>query len=321
MLQLSQFLERFNDKPQINSKVIGFIGSFDDLPLLTLSQIGNKLAQTYNIELKKLEIIEQNFFEWQSQINSSFLGLSRVYWLTGTEDIKNLTHVLNLLDQYDGPHYLFFYISREQIEKIVAKNIVFVDLPTIIDKKSYSIVANSLYQLSSTESYATELFSRVEKISVEQSCLILNYLELTGTFSSDLLTSDWFEKIITPERSLFLLSQYFFAKDEKNFFKVWQLIKEDYSDMFWLSFWSEQMWRAYYVTLFHQKKSPIALKKMSFRLPFSFIQKQCKEYSIAELKKAHDFLYNLDFSLKNGTTQSTIEIFYLSFFSDSFQIS
>ena len=58
----------------------------------------------------------------------------------------------------------------------------------------------------------------------------------------------------------------------------------------------------------------MAKKKISFRLPFSFLSTGIKEYTFEELMRAHDAIYEYDFHLKNGGDEQMIELFYAKFF-------
>lgn len=318
MIQLNQFLEQLNKQAALKS-VIVFTGSPDNFPLIVLT--AKKIAQHLSCDFKKIECVESNEQELLSLINSSFLGNSLVYWITSLESSKQSTHLLSLLEQYQGPHQILLFLAREYVEKINNTNCTVVELPLSVDKKNYAAIAKTLYNLSPQEAYAPELFAKTDKISIEQCCAILNYIQVLGAQSADFLSSNWLEQIVSPDKSLFLLSQYLFAKEMKNFFAVWNSIKDTYNDMFWISFWAEQLWRAYFVTLFSKKQSFNAVKKISFRLPFSFIQKQYKDYSLNELKNAHNFVYDIDHGLKNGNSHISIEDFYGAFFSNTFKES
>ena len=58
-------------------------------------------------------------------------------------------------------------------------------------------------------------------------------------------------------------------------------------------------------------------KQISFRLPFTFVQKDWRSYSIRELKNAHQFIYTLDYDFKHGSTMA-FDLFFSKFFSNQF---
>jgi hypothetical protein len=59
-------------------------------------------------------------------------------------------------------------------------------------------------------------------------------------------------------------------------------------------------------------------KKVGYKLPFSFIQRDWKNHSIEELKQAHQGIYELDYRIKNGGDESFLEHFYIQAMSAQF---
>jgi hypothetical protein len=124
--------------------------------------------------------------------------------------------------------------------------------------------------------------------------------------------------VVAPAQSMFNLSTYLFQKNGDKFFELWKRIAESYSAPFWVAFWSEQLWRAsMFVTLNKQRKYNDA-RKIAFRLPFSFINRDWHNYSADELAAAHDFIYRLDGRLKNGGSDIGLDLFYAQFLSNQF---
>jgi hypothetical protein len=116
-----------------------------------------------------------------------------------------------------------------------------------------------------------------------------------------------------PELSLFTLSQYFFARDGMRFFKQWSILKDQYAAPFWISFWSEQLWRASSFIELSEQHNFAEAKRISFKLPFSFIQRDWKNVTVQELKRAHDVLYHCDCAIKNGGDPNVLELFYTDY--------
>jgi hypothetical protein len=95
-------------------------------------------------------------------------------------------------------------------------------------------------------------------------------------------------------------------------------MSDDYAPTFWANFWADQIWRAYvYCDLMKQQRHTDA-KKVQYKLPFSFINRDWHRYDLAELRNAHHFLTTLDFRLKNGSSELGLEHFYSQFFEDVF---
>jgi hypothetical protein len=106
------------------------------------------------------------------------------------------------------------------------------------------------------------------------------------------------------------LSQALFDRKSRQFFLQWQRVSLIYPPQFWISFWSEQLWRACsYIQLQKDGKRDEA-KKIGYRLPFSFLNNAWRTYSIGELQQAHSLLYDIDYHLKQGGNEYSLELLY-----------
>jgi hypothetical protein len=105
---------------------------------------------------------------------------------------------------------------------------------------------------------------------------------------------------VTPQASLFALSDAIFQKNKKLALPLWHSVRDTFSIQFWLSFWSEQTWRAYWYIILMRAGRVSDAKKIAYRLPYSFIQKVWRQYDPNALIKAHAFLYDIDSASKNG---------------------
>ena len=125
--------------------------------------------------------------------------------------------------------------------------------------------------------------------------------------------SSWFDRIVEQKQSLFALSNYFFAKDSKNFYAAWRSVAADYPPEFWIAFWAEQLWQAMiFVTLAQTEDLSVAKKSVS-RLPFAFMYKDWRKYSVADLTQAHALLYAIDYANKNGSVIDGLELWHAKF--------
>jgi hypothetical protein len=115
-----------------------------------------------------------------------------------------------------------------------------------------------------------------------------------------------------------MLSEYFFAYDANNFFKLWSVIEKNYSEMFWISFWAEHLWRACCVINYLNLGDFAQAKRAGFRLPYTFINRDWKKHNIIKLKKLYCLLYKIDYLYKTGSPFCLFEFFYLSHFLSNF---
>ena len=70
-----------------------------------------------------------------------------------------------------------------------------------------------------------------------------------------------------------------------------------------------------------QKNDSFDAKRISYRLPFSFINGGWKKINSEELKNAHHFIYNLDYNIKNGAGTYGLELLYSKFFQGEFAVN
>ncbi len=268
------------------------------------------LREKKNYALQQLQL--QPEFDLNS-LQVSFLGMSLIYFLDiRIVDDKKRLAIVQYVRQYKGPHFLIIITDQ------IIKDLPLVDLfnitlpmynqlfeifyPTYVRKKSSVIVE--------------KLFQQLSIISIDTACIMMQYQIVLGNNTTQFM-QEWLDEIVMPEKSLFMLSSHFFAKNSAMFWKYWNTIKNDYPDIFWVTFWSEQLFRAHGY-IWYRKNKPAESKNIAHRLPFSYIQKDYKRYSHYELAKAHDCLYNHDYYIKNGGTQS-LDLFYLQFLLDEFK--
>ena len=73
--------------------------------------------------------------------------------------------------------------------------------------------------------------------------------------------------------------------------------------------------RAYFL----EKNQMAQAKTVGARLPFSYLQRDWKKSTRAEIKQAHQSIYELDNASKNTIeTQAGIDLFYTKFFLNEF---
>ncbi len=254
----------------------------------------------------------------------SFAG-QNTYWLADFHQLsdKKQQELFQYLSTYQGPHRILFFCDKVPNDLIISvqKNIDGLNciaLPQDIVPQDFSKIRFLVSeQLQHKSNFAAQISMYADYLSLDLLCLFAHYELVLGKNSDDFLTH-WITRIIDPTSSLFVLSQHFFSKNSKSFFRQWAPISEQYQPTFWASFWADQIWRAYiYADLMKQKRYADA-KKVQYKLPFSFINRDWSRYDSAELCNAHQFLTSLDFRLKNGNSELGLEHFYSQFFESKF---
>ncbi len=235
---------------------------------------------------------------------STFLGSSLVYWISSDCEARSFIPVLR---NYTGTNQVYCVIKQNDSFQHGRA----IELPEKVDRSLF----DRMHVLGGApkESFSKMLFERVPYISLDQAALLLCYESVIGK-NGTLFFDEWFNHIVVPETSLFSLCQYFFAKKAHAFFNVWQQVRDYYAPQFWISFFSEQLWRASWYVQYQKARKLADAKKISFRLPFSFINRDWRSYKSDALVQALDQLYSVDYKLKNGAHEYELELFFSTFF-------
>lgn len=292
-------------------RVVKFTG-IQEYPLLFFSLLiqhlrkqGSQLIQTLGEGESYSNIIHR--FE------SSFLGMSSVYWLGDLQRYDQATRdkLIAYINAYQGPNVLMVYMPAptERAER-TPKTTLQIEVPTLLTKKHIQELC-TLFGNGRVRT-APDLGMYEKQLTLDRVCLLIQYLSVLGSGVHD-FNEQWLGYVIVPELSLFTLSQYFFARDGMRFFKQWAVLKDQYAAPFWISFWSEQVWRASLFIELSEQRNFAEAKRISFKLPFSFIQRDWKQVTSSELKRAHDVLYRCDYAIKNGGDGNMLELFYADY--------
>lgn len=244
----------------------------------------------------------------KAQLEMSFLGTDSVFWLHEDLVTDNLTS--SALESYCGQNCIGY--SSQMGPKPGVQGIT-IEVPHEVTYENFIHLFLFLYPEQSIKSASIirQIFKIYSVVNINSAIVLMQYCMLVGS-RSDLFLHEWLPIILNAEKSLFMLSSFLFAKKIGQFFHLWNLISCDYSEPFWTSYWSEQFFKATLFCSLMQDKKFAQAKKIAFKLPFSFMQKDWKVLRVDELKQAHDHLYCIDWNIKNGLS-AHFEHFYLQF--------
>lgn len=318
-MQLKQFLDQIKNENSFleTQNVVSFTISDGSMPVVFIAHLISYL-KTKQFPIEMFSVNEVELSHVFSRLDTSFLGMKISYWLRGIDDLdkKSRQQLLAYLSQYQGPHQILFICNKEEAASYFAKKIC-VDLPsTITVDLAQSMLVTFKKNNPTIAKHISALVTKYDALSLDQICMLIGYMQVVGKAEDYAKIVD---RVVESEHSLFTLSQYFFAKNNTDFYKLWICVHEMYPVTFWCVYWSEQLWRAYHVRYFLTKNQPVQAKSISARLPFSFLQKDFKKVSLDELKNAHQWIYDLDRSHKNSIeTEAGIDLFYNKFFLNQF---
>ena len=275
-------------------------------------------ARAQDITIESIDVSEIPFATVLSQLQTSFLGMGLVYYLCNSHELdkKNRQLLFEYLATYQGPHQIILSALNEDAIRLNKQCLVeisdSINAVTILALYNFFKKKNTQPIQKFIQSVCTSYTS----ITLDQACMILSYMQVIGKFDE---CAQLLERILQSEQSFFTLSQFFFAKDASNFLKRWANIESEYPMTFWCTYWSEQLWRAYYFRYYLENNQQMQAKSIGYRLPFSYLQKDWKKCSLQELKNAHQSIYELDLAYKNNIeTQTGIELFYTKFLQNQF---
>lgn len=308
---IMQLIQSLNGYLHIkNNHIVVLKGA--NYPHLIFSTIIQPLLAQEGQSIQVLDPESVPFATIQGQLAQSFLGQQAIFWLGNIDSVakNDYEKLKSYLEQYAGPHTVIFFTAKV----FSNKNGQSIELPkTLSMKEAYSLVQGDEQFQFRVKTFINALYKQSGNLTFDQACIMMQYGALVGRQRSAFF-ADWLPKIMVPETSLFTLSTHFFARKPKLFYKEWQKIKNNYPDMFWITYWSEQTWRAsQYLKL--RPKNFAAAKRIAYRLPFSFINNDWKKIAPASLKQAHHDLYQIDYDLKNGATGPLFDTWYGGWFS------
>lgn len=294
--------------PSFESVSVG-IFTAQDYPPLFCQAIIQALEKKIGLQKTLLSLDNVEWSAVESSLRTTFLGQKKLCWFGSVQDYDASTKkkLATLLATYQGPHHVWLFVPEKDAALFVSDSAVTIKLDSLTASEKAA-----LKQFAYGITAATVLAKKGTTLSWDQEHVMAGYASVLGK-NSEQFMNNWYDKIVQPEESLFTLAQVFFARRPDQFFPLWNRLKYEYVGVFWTSFWSDQIWRAYYVISLRQEEKTTQAQQLSFRLPFSFLQRDWKSFSLDELQRAHQFLYDADCALKNGASEECIDVFCTAF--------
>lgn len=281
-------------------KKVNFVSS--EYPLLFISELIKKIKKSNNVK-----VVQENIDNILPETYVSFLGQKTIFWLGNLTEKpeKEKNKVINFLKNYDGANTILTFYSEPILDSI---NLNF----EIINNKS-TFVTLAKFILGkvnkSLEFNIDQALKRYESLTLDQAILICYYGSVLGVSYKDFFAK-WSDKIVSSEKSLFTLLALYFSSNKKEFLKYWCSVKDNYQPQFWTTYWSEVFYRAFWYVYCKKNNKLAEAKKISYRLPFSFINRDWKNFDLNKLAQMQDEFYNLDCSVKLGKS-FIVEKFFL----------
>ncbi len=315
-MNIAAFLELHRSPSENSSRPAVYLFQAKEYPLLFFSFlmkqfVGADLPYTF------LSVVDGSLDTIKRHLETTFLGQTRRYWL-GSLDQLNATRqkkIIAYCAQYQGDHTVAFF-STEKIPK--SSSIISIDLD--IEKISNVFCELTLFIPEAKKARwrtAVSVLKNYETMSLDQALMLVEYLQVIGAGKQEFV-SQWLPRLVVHESSLFSLSQYFFARNPEKFYALWKTLFSEYSEPFWAVYWGEQLWRAHFYIALRSENNIAEAKKIAYRLPFSFIQRDWRQVTSKELQRAHQFIYETDWAVKNSQGSARFDLLFGKFFSQAF---
>lgn len=240
---------------------------------------------------------------FQATLSQGFLGNAEVLWCDlslGSKKPAKWTHeVMRSLQGYQGPHAVWMVCDAEMAEQLpaawmriqipdVVMGSEMGDLATFCDlPRARDVLAHGMMRISD------------DQMSVDEALVLLRHAEYVPT-KEWAAADEYLQKFLPVHASLQMLSELFFKQDYAAFFAYWAQIGDQYGEMFWVAFWSEQLWRAYWVCFFMNKGQQTRARAVSFRLPPAFLGGLWRRQDREMLRNGYEQLFFFDCCVKKG---------------------
>lgn len=327
-MTLSAFLTYIERTKKLPTKKAVFCFSGKIYPILFFYHLFSFL-KNYNTQPTYINCDSTDTVSLKALLSTiGFFDARNYYWLEGFYELsaKKQQELLGYLKTYNGPHVVLLFTHDVSLVSFLSEmnndTIETITLPDAIKPYELSIIRfliNNYGEMQQVSEFTAQLALYTDNLSLDNACLCAHYEVVVGKNSADFF-SGWVKNIIESTNSLFTLSQYFFGKKRSLFFKQWAAMTELYAPTFWATYWADQIWRAYIFCNLMKQKKYVESKKAQYKLPFSFINRDWSLYSATELRNAHQFLFELDYRLKNGASEIGLEYFYSQFFDNKFAV-
>lgn len=300
-----------------NYKPVVWIYSKTDVRV-AFSYIITHLKRTYiTYQYTSLESTDVDRLKLDQLLYTTFLGSSHLYSIMCVGDKGSHELLQERLNKYSGPHCIVVYSTDPlNVSDAMTDNIQYIEIPEFIDFNGcvdlLPVISSNKEHQKNAHYIATQLFKRSKKWPLETICALAYYAPLFDINSpSAVAMANYFAQLYGFQHSLFLLSQQFFSGKIPLFLSLWKEHSEIYPEQFWISFWSDQIWRAFFYLNYLKQGQHTQAKKIAFRLPFSFIERDWRLWDYIALQKLHTQLYQLDSKAKQGATYMALETLLL----------
>jgi len=252
-----------------------------------------------------------DFGQWSGELLQSFLGQSHVFWGSLPAGLPKISKVrqaiFQFLKSYSGPHAVWLLVNEEQAAEFGAscRRIVVSSQISMRELGTYAAKLN--FDRSVKVLDACNLSRETSLVSLDEGVQLLLHAGYVPMRLAEQSTA-FLSRLLPQDLSLSSLSELFFKKEWELFLVAWNECAATYSDMFWVSFWTEQLWRAYWVCWYMKRGQQTRARSMGYRLPAHFLSSGWQQASLNVLQLQCEKVVFFDAGVKKGSFLSANEL-------------
>lgn len=308
-MSIKEFLAALNQGREFSEAVFCFSGTA--YSALFFASIVPLLARRLQLNLEYIEVDEPATL--MARLATLSISGNSFFWLGNSADCEasaaGIMQALSAGDGYQGPHRVALFIeSKKEKSSLKGKSVVHISCDDEIDNSVLKLFGDLVH--GSQEKWSLprpNIALKGTRLTLDGACTIMRY-QAFGDALWGAVEQRWLSRLLPGDQSLFTLAQAFLAQNEDQFVACWWDVGPLYPPEFWLVFWSELLWQAWIVITFARASSAPVDRRWTYRLPFSFLQRDWKRYQPRELVVAHNALYGADYALKCGGNECALEL-------------
>lgn len=299
-------------------KHVFFFAAPDPELLIQLPHFFNLVCSIKKIFLVTLSVREKSLNEIKEILESSFLGQSKWYAVYDLEyhAKSSMTQLLNYFLSYTGPHHLIVSYALTSLHTdLLQKKSAFLPVELSVQQLVDLGLPTRLCNIQTVQLLLAKnnLFSLASFLSV------LPYVPILGKALIPSFQESYLPRLVkTDVGSLFTFTDLFWQRKSSAFYAQWAHLKHVYVSQFWITFWSDQFFRACcYVATMRAQEHAVAQQIAARKLSFWYIKSGWQKSDIDLLITLHDMLYRIDYRSKTGGDTEMIEYIYQCWFNRS----
>lgn len=210
----------------------------------------------------------------------------------------------------------FFSLSQREFDAnpgvLEGLGALCVKIPEALDYELFSACAY-FFELPATCD-CRGLYNLRPNLSLDDSLIFIEHGACVSRKGWDFF-AEYSENLLASTVQMRDLSEFFWTKDATKFFSAWSKIAQEYPEQFWISYWSNQFFLAYFFIERASSGVKVTPVGQEHALSPNFTWKQgWKRYTKQQCAALHNRLYEVDCELKNGSDEMALQFFFSTHF-------